>query len=168
MALSDCIETLHLSYFNRSISIHLFALRNITLLNSINCLNYSSLFPTTIRSIRILLFSNYPNYMLPDWSAILYSLSTLSQLNSLPVFMYDVPKIDNKNCQIIAETAVMVTDFGFCFRSKCGADAYRIETVFQDYAKFIKQLCNCILLLSFDKSPYYSIEDDGCGLTMWF
>ena len=56
VALSDCIETLHLSYYNRPIHIHLSALRNITLVNSINCLNDCSSFPTTIRSIRILLF----------------------------------------------------------------------------------------------------------------
>ncbi|CAF2955633.1 unnamed protein product [Rotaria sp. Silwood2] len=69
MALSNCIETLHLSYYNTHIPIYLSAIRNITLVNSINCLSYSSSFPTTIRSIRILLFYYYPNYIPPNWPA---------------------------------------------------------------------------------------------------
>jgi len=79
--------------------------------------------------------------------------------------MYDLRKtISNKNCPIIAETAVMVTDFGFYFRPRCGPTRYQMETVFKDHTKFIKQLCHCILLLSSEKQPYYSSEDDDCGL----
>ncbi|CAF3397041.1 unnamed protein product [Rotaria sp. Silwood1] len=66
VALSDCIETLHLSYYNKPINIQLSSLRNITLVNSINCLNYCSAFPPTIHSMRILLFYYLPNYMLPN------------------------------------------------------------------------------------------------------
>ncbi|CAF3940469.1 unnamed protein product, partial [Rotaria sp. Silwood1] len=87
MALSNCIETLHLSYYNTHIPIYLSAIRNITLVNSINCLNYSSSFPTTIRSIRILLFYYYPNYISPNWPVVFHSLSTMRRLSSLRIFL---------------------------------------------------------------------------------
>ena len=74
---SNCIETLHLSYFNRPISLEWSALRHLTLANSINCLNNSSSFPRTLRSIRILIFYTYPNYQLPNWPALFNSLSTV-------------------------------------------------------------------------------------------
>ncbi|CAF3586976.1 unnamed protein product [Rotaria sp. Silwood1] len=43
-----------------------------------------------------------------------------------------------------------------------------MKTTFDDHTKFIKQLCDQILQLCLNKQLYYSIEDDGCGLTMWF
>ena len=108
--------------------------------------------------------------MLPNWSMILHTLSTWPQLSSLRVFMYDMrTTVDDKSCQMIAEAAPLFTDFGFCFRRKhsswYGID---IDSVFNGHTKFIKQLCHCILRLSLVKQPYYSIEEDGCGLTMWF
>jgi hypothetical protein len=166
--LPDYIETLHLSYWNRSVDIYLSALRNITLVNSINYLNYCSSFPTTVRSIRILLFYTYPNYIPPNWSVVLHSLSTLLQLSSLRVFMYDLPATtDDKNCETIAKIALLFSEFGFYFRYKFGSSRdYDTNSVFNDHRIFIKQLCDCILL-SFDKQSYYSIEDEGYGLTMW-
>jgi hypothetical protein len=86
VALSDCIETLHLSYYNRPINIPFSALRIITLVNSINCLNNCFSFPITIRIL--LYYDHYPNYILPNWSIIVDSLSTFPQLSSLRVFMY--------------------------------------------------------------------------------
>jgi len=169
--LSHCIETLHLSFYNRPIRIYLPILRNITLVNSINCLNDCSSFPTTIRSIRILLFYRYPNYMPPNWPMILDSLSTLPQRSSLRIFMYDLLKtVDDKSCEMIAKVALLSSDFGFCFRYKFGSpdDDKLIKTVFKDHRKFIKRLCHHILLLFQDEKPFYSIEDDRCGLTMWF
>ncbi|CAF3363854.1 unnamed protein product [Rotaria sp. Silwood2] len=170
VVLLNCIETLHLSFYNRPIHISLSALRNITLVNSINCLkNYSS-FPTTIRSIRILLFHDYPNYMLPNWSIVSNSLSNLLELSSVRVFMYDLPEaIDDTSCQMIAKIARLFSDFGFCFRRKFhSSNGDYINSVFNEHRKFIKQLCDYILLLSLDKQMYYSIEDDGCGLIIWF
>jgi len=168
--LSDCIETLHLSYYNEPIRIHFPALLHITLANSINCLNYYSLFPATVRSIRILLFYTYPNYAPPNWPMVLYSLSTLPQLSSLRIFMYDMPvaTIDNESCQLIAKKASSFTDFGFCFRCNFTlADADELEIDFKDHIKFIKQLRDYIRLF-LDKQPCYSIEKDECGLIMWF
>ncbi|CAF4201985.1 unnamed protein product [Rotaria sp. Silwood2] len=155
VALSDCIETLHLSYRNRPIRIHLSALRNMTLVNSVNCLNNCSSFPPTIRSIRILLFHTYPNYVEPNWPIVLYSLSKLRQLSSLRVFMYDLPKaVDNGNCEMIANIASSFSDFGFYFRYKFDtSDGSEYETIFKDHRNFIKQLCHDILQLSFDKPP---------------
>jgi hypothetical protein len=170
IVLPDCIETLHLSYYNEPIRIPFSALRHITLANSINCLDCHSLFPATVRSIRILLFYTYPNYVPPKWPMVLYSLSTLLQLRSLRIFMYDMPvaTIDNKSCQLIAKAALLFNDFGFCFRRKFNsADRDELTIHFKDHIKFIKQLRDCILLF-FDKQPYYSIEKDKCGLIMWF
>ncbi|CAF1478851.1 unnamed protein product [Rotaria sordida] len=166
----DASETLHLSYYNGPISIHFSTLRNITLVNNINCLQYCSLWPKTISSIRILFFYFYPNYIIPNWPVILNSLSSLTQLNSLHVFMYDLPKtVDDKNCQIIAEIASQFADFGFYFRRKhSGSRDFDIDSVFKEHIKFIKQLYQLILPLCLDKQSYYSIEEDSCGLTIWF
>ncbi|CAF5111626.1 unnamed protein product [Rotaria sp. Silwood1] len=170
VVLSDCIETCNLFYYNTPFAIHLSALRNITLVNSINCLNDCSSFAATIRSIRIYIMYRASNYMLPDWPAVLYSLSTLQQLNSLGIFMYDLTKpVDTNNCQMIAEEAVRVTNFVLCFRRACcSTSADEVKIAFKDNTKFIKQLCHSILRLSLNKHPYYSIEDDGCGLITWF
>jgi hypothetical protein len=170
VVLSDCIETLHLSYYNQPIPIYLSALRNITLVNSINCLVNCSLFPSTIRSVRILLFYFYPSYAQPNWSTAMHSLSSLPQLSSIRVFMYDLPKtIDDRSCEIIAERASLFSDFGFCFRRNFSTSHdYDIDSAFNDHIRFVKQLCHHILMMSLDKQPYYSLESDGCGLTMWF
>jgi len=169
VALYDCIETLHMSYYNTHPPRRLSALRNITLVNSIKCLYFGPLFPETVRSIRVLLFYSQPDYRPPDWPIILRSLSTLPQLDSLRIFMYDLPKtIDDRNCEIIAKIAQLLRDFGFCFRHKYKtSNVDDADSVFDDHKKFINQLCYCNLLSFLDKKPYYSIEDDGCGLTMW-
>ncbi len=139
-------------------------------MNSIKCLNKRSLFPPTIRSIRILLFHEYPNYVLPNWPLVLDSLSSFPQLNSLHVFMYDLPKtIDDRSCQIIARAAPSFNDFAFYFRYKFGfLEGDELEAVFKDHARFIGQLCHYILSLPLDNEPYYSIETEGYGLIIWF
>ncbi|CAF2944820.1 unnamed protein product [Rotaria sp. Silwood2] len=168
VVLYDSIETLHLSYSNRYFSIDLSNLRNITLVNSINCLN-GLLFSGTIHSIRILQFLTYPNYKSLNWPTIYHSLSTLRQLSSLRIFMYDLlTDIDDKNCEIIAKMASLVIDFGFCFRYKFSStDADVLTPTFKIQAKSIKQICH-YMLLSVDNHPYYSVEDDGCGIFIWF
>lgn len=168
---SNCIETLHFSYWNKPIRIYSSVLRNITLMNSIHCLNHGSLFPKTVRTIRILLFYNYPNYVVPNWSMVFNSLSTLSQLNSLRVFMYDFPPatIDDDNCKLIAKMAPLFIDFGFCFRYKfptLDADA-DMDLAFESHAKFLTKLHDNIRLLV-NKQPLCSIEKDPYGLIMWF
>ncbi len=40
------------------------------------------------------------------------------------------------------------------------------KIIFNSHRKFIKQLSHRMLLLSSDKSPYYSIENDGCGIAI--
>jgi hypothetical protein len=129
VVLSDCIETLNLSYYN-----------------------------------------THTNYMLPNWPVVFDSLSKLSELTSLRIFMYDLPKtIDDRNCQTIAKVARLFSDFGFYFRYKFDvSDGSEFETIFNDHAKFMTQLCHCILSLCLDKQPYYSVDNENCGLTMWF
>ena len=165
IVLHDSIETLHLSFYNKPLRINFSSLRHLTLVNSINCFNC---LPTTIRSIRILLFHTYPNYMLPNWKVIFDSLSTLRELNSLRIFTYDLQEIiDDKSCQMIAKIGWLCKDFGFYFRHKfCLTDDW-LEMVFKDHIKFIKLLYHYILLLCLDQQSCYSIEDDGCGFTMW-
>ena len=161
---------LHLSFYNRPIYMNLPNLRTITLVNSINCLNCCSEFPHTIRSVRILLFHRLPNYMLPNWPVVLHSLSTLPQLKSLRIFLYDLLKtVDDRSCEMIAKIVSLLNDFSFCFRYVYHSleDDEFLDMAFEDHAKFIKQLCHYIRFLHRDRLPYYSIEDDGCGLTVW-
>ena len=168
--LDDRIETLHVSFYNRPIYVNLPNLRNLTLVNSISCLNYSSRFPTTIRAVRILLFHALPNYMLPNWPVVLHSLSTLPQLTSLRIFIYDLLKtVDQHSCQMIAKLASLLRDFSFCFRYKYPSheDDQFLEMAFKDHEKCIKQLIHYILLLTDKKSSCYSVGSDGCGLTIW-
>ena len=170
MVIDDSIETFHLSFYNRSIYVNLPNLRNLTLVNSINCLNYSSRFPTTIRAVRILLFHTLPNYMLPNWPVIVDSLSTWLQLTSLRIFMFDLLKTaDQHSCQMIAKLASLLRDFSLCFRYKYPSheDDQFWPMAFKDHETCIKQLLHYILLLTDKKPPCYSVESDGCGLTIW-
>jgi hypothetical protein len=168
--LLDRIETFHLSYYNEPISLPLSRLRHVTLVNSINCLNYYSSFPASVRSIRILLFYNYPNCVRPKWPMVLYSLSTMQQLTSLRVFMYDmlVSTMDDESCQLIAKVAPLFIDFGFCFRRKYSLrDGDELTNDFNGHMKFIRHLRDYILLFH-EKKPFYAIEKDECGLILWF
>lgn len=170
VTISDRIETVHLSYYNEPIRLPLSMVRHVTLVNSINCLNYYSSFPASIRSIRILLFYTYPNYVRPKWPMVLYSLSTLPRLTSLRVFMYDMPisTMDDESCQLIAKVAPLFTDFGFCFRRKFDSiDDDELAADFQDHMKFIRHLRDYIFLFH-GKQHSYAIEKDECGLIMWF
>ena len=170
VALDDRIETFHLSFYNRPIFVNLPNLRNLTLVNSVNCLNYCSRFPPTIRSVRILSFHRLPNYTPPNWPVVLNSLSSLPQLTSLRIFLYDLLKtIDDHSCQMIAKGVSLFTDFSICFRYKHPSydDDQFLNMAFQDHAKCIKELCRCILLMSDDKIFHYLIEDDGYGMTIW-
>ena len=102
---------------------------------------------------------------------VLDSLSTLPWLSSLRIFLYDLPKtIEDENRPVIAKVASLVSDFGLCFRRKFSTpdDDKLIGPIFEDNKKFIDQLFRDILLSSANKQPYGSLEDDGCGLTMWF
>lgn len=167
VVLFDRIETIHLSFSTKPLYIEFSSLRHITLMNSINYLNYCPSFP---RTVRILLFGSYPNLILPNWSIAFASHSTLTQLNSSHVFIYDIPIIvDDECCQIMAKMSHLLNHFNFCYRGKDGLilDDDR-EKTFEDYIQFIKQLYHYILLFSIDKQISYSIEDDGCGLLTWF
>lgn len=166
----DRIETVHLSFYNEPIRLQLSMVRHVTLVNSIDCLNYSSSFPSSIRSIRILLFYNYPNYVSSNWPMVLHSLSTLPRLASFRIFMYDMPMstLDDESCQLIAKMASLFIDFGFCFRCKFN-ELYGDDLTadFQDHMKFIRRLRDYILLFH-DKQHSYAIEKDECEIITWF
>lgn len=170
VVLFDRIETLHLSFCTRSPYMEFSNLRHIVLMNSINYLKFCLSFPRTVRSVRILIFGSYPNYTPPNWPIIFTSLSTLTELNSLRIFIYDISIIvDDECCQMMAKMAHLVNDFNFCYRGRAGSISdHDREKAFKDYIQFIKQLYHYILLFSTEKQISYSIENDGCGLLMWF
>ncbi|CAF2985034.1 unnamed protein product [Rotaria sp. Silwood2] len=165
----DRINTLRVSYYNGSIRLPLPNPHQITFLNSQKCLNHASSLSTSVCSIRLLPLNHHNNNQYTRWFEILHSLSTLPNLHSLRITMYRRPAIVYDNCcPLIEKITLQVTDFGFYFREKYNTLRSGDLPIFQQYAQFIKHLCHRILLLSSDKQSCYSIEDDHCGLTIWF
>jgi len=88
---------------------------HLTLVDSLNSLNSCSL-STNIRSIHIILHHECLAFTNGDWTA-LRTLSTLPLLNSLRLLLYNMLNPPgNTSCEVIAETALTVADFGFYFR----------------------------------------------------
>jgi len=75
---------------------------------------------------------------------------------------------DDTSCQIIAETAPIVSDFAFCFRCFNYEIDYDIDTVYTKHCLFIEQLQNRILNLLLNRQHYIGIEEDGHGIITWF
>ena len=163
---SNKIVELHLYRCNRQVSIDLPNVSHLLLIDSLDSLNCNSL-SLNIRSIHIILHYQSLPFTTVDWTA-LRALSTLPLLKSLRVLLYDmrIPP-DDTSCQIIAETASMVSDFCFCFRIEYCHD-YDMWTACIKQWSFIKQLQKHILYLSSNVEPYTFTENDGCGLIIWF
>ena len=79
----------------------------------------------------------------------------------------NIPPNDT-SCQIIAETASMVSDFRFCFRRKYYLNVYNFRTAHRKQFLFIKQLQKKILALPLKEKPYIAVEKDGYRLIIWF
>ncbi|CAF4554153.1 unnamed protein product [Rotaria socialis] len=106
--------------------------------NSLDSLNSCSL-STSIRSIQITLHHKWLNLGNDDWNAF-RKLSTLPMLKSLRVLLRNMhTPPDDASCQIIAETALMVSDFCFCFRRHGDRNEYDIAHVFH-YDETVAQL----------------------------
>lgn len=165
MSANQIVE-LHLFNCDRQISLNFPVLSRLTLTNSFDSLNSCSLF-TNIRSIQINLIQcrDFPSI---DWTT-LRTLSTLPLLTSLRFVLYDmhIPP-DDTSCQIIAETAPMVSDFCFCFRRLYYETNYDIGAVYKKHFLFIEQLQSRILALSLNESPYVVVEEGGHGIIIWF
>jgi hypothetical protein len=116
----DHIDTVNLSFHDWPTSLNLLALRHVTLTNNLVALKNFSSFPTSIRSIQILLHANMPNFVSNNWFT-LRSLSALPMLTSLHITLNDMNTgLDDISCQIIAETVPMFVHFGIYFRRKSG------------------------------------------------
>ena len=116
----DWINTVHLSFHDWPTGLNLQTLRHVILTNNLIALKNFSSFPTSIRSIQILLHPNMPNFVSSNWS-VLCSLSALPMLISLHIVLNDMKTgLDETSCQIIAETVPMFVHFGICFRRQNG------------------------------------------------
>ena len=116
----DHIHTAQLSFRDWPTGLNLSSIRHVTLTNNLVALTDFSSFPPSIRSIQIQLHPYMPNCVSSNWS-ILRSLSYLRMLTSLHIVLTDVNTgLDSITCQIMAETASMLTHFGICFRRTSG------------------------------------------------
>ncbi len=169
MSFNQIVE-LHLFRFDRQISLNLPMVTHLTLVDSLNSLNRCSL-STNIRSIHITLHHECLAFTNGDWTA-LRTLSTLSLLNSLCLLLYNMLNPPgNKSCEVIAETALTVADFGFCFRChhyRYVEVNYDIDLVYTKHSLFIERLRNCIVGLSLNEDLCIVIDEDGCGIVIWF
>ncbi|CAF2487096.1 unnamed protein product [Rotaria sp. Silwood2] len=161
------IVELHLLRCNRQVSANLPNLTNLILTDSLDSLN-TCLFSRNIRSIQITLHHQSFRYTPVDWIA-LSTLSNLPLLSSLRILLYAMYiSPDDTSCEHIAKTAIMVSDFSFCFRRRYYQGAYDINLVYTKHSLFIEQLRNRIVALSLNKEPYVVVDEDGCGLVIWF
>lgn len=153
---------------NRQISLKLPMVTHLTLIDSLDSLNSRSL-STNIRSIQIILHHPCLDFTNGDWIA-LRTLSALPVLKSLRVLLYDMLNPpDDTSCEIIAETALMVIDFGFCFRHRYDIDeTYDIDLVYTKHSLFIERLRNRVVTLSLNEELYIVVDEDGYGILIWF
>ncbi|CAF1375226.1 unnamed protein product [Rotaria sordida] len=167
---SNRIVELHLFRCDRQISLNLPMVTHLTLIDSLDALNARSL-STNIRSIQIILHHECLDFASGNWTA-LRVLSTLPLLNSLRVLLYNMLNPpDDTSCKVIAETAMTVADFGFCFRRNHYHYAelnHDIDLVYMKHSLFIERLRNSIVTLSQNEELYIVVDEDGCGIFIWF
>ncbi|CAF1006048.1 unnamed protein product [Rotaria sordida] len=164
---SNHVVELHLSQCDEQISSNLTIFDHLILTDSFDSLNNWS-YSRYIRSIQITLNYEHLHLARNDW-ADLRTLSTIPFLNSLRILLYGmVIPPDDISCQILAETASMVSDFCFSFRRKYYQNIYNFDVTHPQQYLFIKQLRNNILALPLNKKPRIVVEKDGYGLIVWF
>lgn len=162
------IRKLHLFHFDISNIMALPALRHITLTNSLNSLNNCSSSLVNVNSIQIVLYYQFLCFETPDWNLI-RSLVKSPSLRSLRFVLYDMhTTLDDRTCQIIAETVSALTDFGICFRTKYDNCTYNPQSLLNEHRTFIEQLHRRIFSLSIERDPYSIVDQGGCGLNVWF
>ncbi|CAM4978380.1 unnamed protein product [Rotaria socialis] len=136
--ISNQVTELRLSKCDKTTPINLSNVTHLILTDSLDSLNSCSL-STSIRSIQITLHHKWLNLGNDDWNAF-RKLSTLPMLKSLRVLLRNMhTPPDDASCQIIAETALMVSDFCFCFRRHGDRNEYDIAHVFH-YDETVAQL----------------------------
>ncbi|CAF1222618.1 unnamed protein product [Rotaria sordida] len=167
---SNQIVELCLSRCDRQVSFNLPMVSHLTLIDSLDALNTHSLL-TNVRSIQIVFHHECLNFAIGDWTS-LRILADLPLLNSLRVVLYNMlSPPNNSSCIIIAETALKITDFGFCFRH-CRyhyvKHDYDINLIFMKHCLFIERLRNLIVIMSVNKQRYIVVDEDGSGIFVWF
>jgi hypothetical protein len=75
---------------------------------------------------------------------------------------------DETSYQIIAETVPVISDSSFYSLRDYYYGDYDIDSTYTKYSLFIKQLRNCLVALPLNEEPYVLVEEDGCGLIIWF
>ena len=163
----DNIEEGQFFRCERDIALNLPSLRHLNVMNRLDSLHRCSSISMNIQSMIIVLCRRYTPSAPGIWTA-LRSLRTLPRLRSLRVILYDfdMPP-DGPSCEMIAETAISLVDFAFCFR-RC---PYRNElhsfALLDRCWSFIEQLRQRIFALASDEKPECSVEKDGSGLIVW-
>jgi hypothetical protein len=164
---SNQIVELHLLGCDKQISVDFPFISRLILTDSLDSLNNCTHL-INIQSIQIILHYECLHFGNDDWT-VLRTLSTFPRLKSLRLLLYDMHITpDSTSCQIIAEIAPIVSDFGFCFRRFYGEMDYDIKTVNMKHSLFIEQLQNRILALPLNKQPYIVRDQDGHGIIIWF
>lgn len=167
MMFPNKIVDLQLFRCKRQVSMNLPNVSHLNLIDSLDALRSNSL-PFNVRSIQIVLHHECLRFSTDDWT-ILRALSTLPLLKSLRILLYDmrIPP-DDTSSQIIAEVALLLSDFSICFRRDKYLDSYDKVSAYRRHWLFIKQLRKRILVASLERELYISVEKDGCGLVAWF
>lgn len=164
---SNQIVEVRLLECDRQIFLNFASLSRLILTDSLDSL-VSCTHLINIQSIQIILHYECLRFGNDNWT-VLCTLSTLPRLISLRVLLYEmrVPP-DDASCQIIAETVPIVSDFSFCFRRLNGQIDYDIDVAYTKHSLFIQQLKNRILQLPLNEQTYINVEEDGCGIIIWF
>jgi hypothetical protein len=164
---ADRIEELHLFDCDRSLSLELPSLVHVNFIESFDALQSCPSVSMNIQSITIVM--NQPDVQSASvhWTD-LHVFNALPRLHSVRVLMYDIRVCpDDVGCQLLAETSLLVHDFGISFREhRYPLDIAR-QTLCDLYRSFVKQLHQKIISLSRDQHASCAIEENGCGLIVW-
>ncbi|CAF4017623.1 unnamed protein product [Rotaria sp. Silwood2] len=135
--------------------------------DSLDSLNSGS-FSSNIRFVQITLLYDCLPFAKGDWTA-LHCLSILLQLHSLHVLLYDmrIPP-DDTSLQIITDITPMIFNFAFCFRRRYNHNGFGVDLIYAEHSLFIEKLRQRILAFEQRKEAYVIVDEDGCGLIMWF
>jgi hypothetical protein len=163
----DRIEELHLFDCDRSLSLQLPLLVHINLIGSFDALQTYPSVSMNIQSITIVMDQPDVQSATGHWTD-LRVLNALPRLHSVRVLMYDILVCpDDVGCQMLAETSLLVPDFGISFRELYGGRWHMRKILCDLYRSFVRQLHQKIICLSRDQHPCCAIEENGCGLIVW-
>ena len=161
----DRIEELNLFDCDRSLSLKFPSVVHLNLIGSFDALHSCSSVSLNIRSITIVM--NQPDVQAAHWTN-LRVLNALPRLHSVRVLMYDILVCpDDIGCSMLAETSLLVHDFGISFREWRGHVGIAKKTLCDLYRSFVHKLHQKMICLSRDHQSHDVIEENGCGLIVW-